>query len=84
MLAFFMGLETEWALNEENIDRKAVIGSYMESLFASIKNPDRHPRKNQKKASSARRASPSGTATKKRGPSGRAARPAYSSKCSKN
>jgi AcrR family transcriptional regulator len=60
MLAFFMGLETEWALNEELIDRKAVVSSYMDSLFASIKKPDRRPRKSQKKAKSARKASPSG------------------------
>ena len=68
MLAFFMGLETEWALNEKSIDRKAVVSSYMESLFGSIKNPDRRPPKTQRNAtSSARSASSSGKATKKRG-----------------
>jgi AcrR family transcriptional regulator len=85
MLAFFMGLETEWALNERKIDRKAVVSSYMESLFASIKNPDRGPSKSQRKATaSARRASPSGPATKKRGVSNSTGRRTYSSKHSKN
>jgi AcrR family transcriptional regulator len=76
MLAFFMGLETEWALNEEVIDRKAVVSSYMESLFESIKNPDRRPLKSRKKAtSSVRRATLSEASTKKRGvPAGSARR----------
>jgi AcrR family transcriptional regulator len=76
ILAFFMGLETEWALNEEIIDRRAVVSSYLESLFDSIKKPDRRPLKSRKKAtSSARRASPSGAATKRRSaPAGAACR----------
>jgi AcrR family transcriptional regulator len=78
VLAFFMGLETEWALNEKSIDRKAVVSSYMESLFGSIRNPDRRPRKSRKRATpSAPRASPSGQATKTRGAPASSAPRAY-------
>jgi AcrR family transcriptional regulator len=75
VLAFFMGLETEWALNEESIDRKAVVSSYMDSLFQSIKKPSRRPLKSRKNAtSSARRDSPSVAVTKKRAASAGARR----------
>jgi AcrR family transcriptional regulator len=83
MLAFFMGLETEWALNEKKIDRKAVFSSYMDSLLASLKTPARPSLPGQKKATSARKTSPSGRAAKKKRGAGSAARPTYSSKRSK-
>jgi AcrR family transcriptional regulator len=85
MLAFFMGLETEWALNEERIDRKAIFSSYMESLFAALKSPDRRPRTRQERqAASARKRSPSGPTAKRRGVTAGAARSTHSSKRSKN
>lgn len=70
ILAFLMGLETQWALNEAMVDRKAIFSSYIDSLFASLERQDRRHPKRPKATSPRRKSPPSGTSTRiKRGPS---------------